>query len=437
MPTITFGGVGSGIDTESIITGLINASRGPINRVQLQNTQTQSAVSTLSDIGNLLSRFKDAALALDTVQEVGSFKATSSSKAVAATANGSAQPGSFEIDVEVLATSFKAYSNSLGVSQSNQALGQEGTLSLTLGDKTVALELEATDTLDQLMAKINGSGLRVSASAFFDGSQFRMQVRGLDTGLENDVTLVENGTNLGFADNPLINGKDAKFTVDGFPVSSKTNQVQGVVAGVTLALAEKTPDGPVTVTISGDAEGFQAKLKTLVDSYNAVISKVNAEAGFGSIRGSNPQLTGDSTLRSVTAKLSSTLTQTVGTGKFQTLRSIGIELNNNGTLKLNAAKLEAALAEDPESVTRVLAGDDNTVKGLADSLSAAATDMLANNGSIASRKEGLAARQKLLTDRAELEQRRLNRMEEQLRKQFTQMDQTVAFNQSQFSFFGR
>jgi flagellar hook-associated protein 2 len=127
----------------------------------------------------------------------------------------------------------------------------------------------------------------------------------------------------------------------------------------------------------------------------------------------------------------------VGTGKFQTLRSIGIELNNNGTLKLNAAKLEAALAEDPDSVTRVLAGDDNTVKGLADTLSAAATDMLASNGSIASRKEGLAARQKLLTDRAELEQRRLDRMEEQLRKQFTQMDQTVAFNQSQFSFFGR
>ena len=120
-------------------------------------------------------------------------------------------------------------------------------------------------------------------------------------------------------------------------MSSKTNQVQGVVAGVTLALAEKTPDGPVTVTISGDAEGFQAKLKTLVDSYNAVISKVNTEAGFGSIKGSNPQLTGDSTLRSVTAKLSSTLTQTVGTAKFQTLRSIGIELNNNGTLKLNAA----------------------------------------------------------------------------------------------------
>lgn len=436
MPTITFGGVGSGIDTESIISGLINASRGPINRVQLQNTQTQSAVSTLSDIGNLLSRFKDAALALDTVQEVGSFKATSSTKAVAATANGSAQPGSFEIHVEELATAYKAYSNTLGVTQSNQALTQDGTLSLTIGDETVALQIEATDTLDQVMAKINGSGLRVSASAFFDGSQFRMQVRGLDTGLENDVTLVEDGTTFGFADNPLSTGKNAEFTVDGFAVSSKTNQVQGVVGGVTLALAEETPDGPVTVTISGDSEGFQAKLKTLVDSYNGVINKVNAEAGFGSVRGTNPQLTGDSTLRSVTSKLSSMLTQTVGTGKFQTLRSIGIELNNNGTLKLNAAKLEEALAADPDSVTRVLAGDDNTVKGLADMLSAAATDMLANNGSIASRKEGLSARQKLLTDRAELEQRRLDRMEEQLRKQFTQMDQTVAFNQSLFGFFG-
>ena len=58
-------------------------------------------------------------------------------------------------------------------------------------------------------------------------------------------------------------------------------------------------------------------------------------------------------------------------------------------------------------------------------------------GSNASREEGLAARQKLLTDRAELEQRRLDHMEEQLREQLPQMDQTVAFNQSQVSFFGR
>jgi len=77
MPAITFGGVGSGIDTEKIISGLISASQGPLQQVTTQQAQTQAAISSMSDIGNLLSKLKDSLTALDTTQEVGSFKASS------------------------------------------------------------------------------------------------------------------------------------------------------------------------------------------------------------------------------------------------------------------------------------------------------------------------------------------------------------------------
>src|SRR5262245_57698126 len=99
MPTVTFGGVGSGIDTESIISGLLSASKGPINRVQLQQSQAQSAISSVSDIGSLLGKLKDALTALDTAPEVGSFKASSDNKAVAVSASGNARPGSFNVKV--------------------------------------------------------------------------------------------------------------------------------------------------------------------------------------------------------------------------------------------------------------------------------------------------------------------------------------------------
>ena len=433
MPAITFGGVGSGIDTESIISGLISASRGPIQRVQLQNTQVGSAISSLSDLGNLLSKFKDAATSLDTVQEVGSFKSESSSKAVVATAAGGAQPGSFNIEVSQLASAYKAYTNPLGASQSNVALGQAGTIGLSVGGKNVNLSISATDTPDQVMNKINSSGLRVSASSFYDGSQFRMQLRGLDTGAENDVAVTETGTTFGFASNVKSTGKDALFKVDGFDVTSKTNQVQGAIAGVTLALTEVTTT-PATVTVSSDSAGFQTKLKSLVDSYNAVVNKVHTDAGFGKIKASNPELSGDSSLRNITSRLSSALTKTVGTGKFNTLRSVGIELNNDGTLKLNTSALEKALAEDPDAVTRVLAGDDGATKGLADTLGDLATDILSSKGTLTTKKDSMTARQKLLTDRVDLEQKRLDRMEEALRKQFTEMDATVAATKAQAGF---
>jgi flagellar hook-associated protein 2 len=444
MPTITFGGVGSGIDTETIISGLISASRGPITRVQQQKLQTESAVSSLSDLGNLLSKFKDAVSALDTIQEVGSFSATSDSKSVVATAAGGAQPGSFAIEVSQLAAAYKAYSAPLGITAPTEALGKSGTLGLSVNGKSADLSIDPTDTLDSVISKINSSGLRVSASSFFDGSEYRLQLRGLDTGAVNDVVVSETGTNFGFADNVKSRGQDAKLTIDGFAVTSKTNQVTGAISGVTLALAEvntTTKDGvttstPANVTIASDAAGFQSKLKSLVDNFNSVINKIHADAGFGSVKASNPELSGDAALRSITSRLSSALTKTVGTGKFQTLRSIGIELNNNGTLKLNASALEKALAEDPEAVTKVLAGDDKEVDGLADMLADVATDMLGSKGVIQARKDGLSSRQRSLTDRLEVEQKRLDRMEEMLRKQFTEMDSTVAAAKAQGGFLG-
>ncbi|MEO8183538.1 MAG: flagellar filament capping protein FliD [Deltaproteobacteria bacterium] len=437
MPAVTFGGVGSGIDTDAIVSGLLSASRGPIQRVQLQQTQTKAAVASVSDVGNLLSKLKEALTALDTAPEVGSFKAASDKKGVAVSATGAARPGSFKINVTQLASAYKAYTNPLGVTQSNQMLSQSGTLSLGIGANTADIAIDSADTLDNVISKINASGLRVSASSFFDGTAFRMQLRGLDTGLENDVSVVESGTTFGFAANVKGRGLNAELTVDDFLVTSKSNQVQGAITGVTLALAEKTLDGAATVTIDSDPEAFTTKLNNLVTAYNAVVNKVHTEAGFGSVRATNPALSGDSALRTVTGRLNAVLTQQVGTGKFRTLRSIGIELNNNGTLKLNSTKLNAALAEDPDSITKLFAGDDGAVQGIADLMISATTDLLSDKGAISARKDGLSARQKSLDDRVELEQKRLDRMEAQLRKQFSQMDGVVAANNAQLSFFQR
>jgi flagellar hook-associated protein 2 len=261
-----------------------------------------------------------------------------------------------------------------------------------------------------------------------------MQLRGYDTGVENDIAVTETGTSLGFANNVKSHGQDSVIEIDGFRVTSKTNQVQGAIGGVTLALTEVTtttppavpPAAPTTVTVGSDTEGFKTKLQTLVDSYNAVVNRIHTDAGFGTIKAATSELSGDPTLRSITSQMGNALTKPVGSGKFQTLRSIGVELNNNGTLKLNSSALEKALAEDPDAVTRVLAGDDKTTKGLADSLVDVTTNLLAATGLVQSRKDGLNIRQKSLADRVGIEQKRLDRMEEMLRKQFTQMDADVA-----------
>jgi flagellar hook-associated protein 2 len=426
MPAVTFGGVGSGIDVNSIIDGLIAASQGPVNRIKQQQSENQAAVSTMSDIGSLLSKLKTAVSGLDQVKEVGSFKVTSSGDALAATANGAASGGSFEIEIGHLATAFKTYSSGVGGS-SNTALGQSGTLALSAGGKSADITIAAGDSLDAVIQKINTSGLRVSASSIFDGTSYRMQLRGLDTGLANEVTINETGTTFGLAANALSHGTDAEFTVDGFPMKSASNQVTGVISGVTMALSKETTE-PVTLEVASDPGAFADKLKTFVDSYNAVVNKVHTVSGFGSIKASNQALAGDSTLRTITNQISRAIGQTVGTGKFQTLRSMGLELNNDGTMSLNSDQLEKALAEDPNAVARILAGDDSGQTGIMDSLTTLTTDIVSSKGVLQARKDGLDARNKSLADQLDTENGRLTKMEEQLRKQFNEMDQIVSKN---------
>jgi flagellar hook-associated protein 2 len=430
MAAVSFGGVGSGIDVNSIIDGLIAASQGPANRVKQQQSANQAAISSMSDIGSLLSKLKTAASGLDQLREVGSFKVTSSGDAVAATASGGANAGSFKIEVGKLATAYKSYSNGLGNSSSN-ALGQSGTLSLSAAGKSADVTIAAGDSLDTVVQKINASGLRVSASTLFDGTSYRLQLRGLDTGLANDVTVNETGTTLGFVGNEQSRGTDAEFEVDDFAMTSASNQVTGVIGGVTLALSKTTINSdPITLEIKSDSTAFAEKLKTFVDAYNGVVNKVHTVSGFGSTKASVSALAGDSALRTITNQLSRSLTQPVGTGKFQTLRSMGLELNNDGTMAINQVQLDKALAEDPSAVAKILAGDDASQKGIMDSLTSLTTDMMSSKGTVQARKDGLDARNKLLTDQLDKETARLTRMEEQLKRQFNEMDQLVSKQQA-------
>jgi len=163
--TVSFGGIGSGIDTDSIVSGLIAAGKEPITNLQSRATQIRSAVTTLSSIGSSLSTLQTNLSALDTLQEVNSYTATSSNSAVAVSASGSASPGAYSIDVLDLAQEQRTYSKTFD--SSTTALGWADSFSIQVGSGTAKnIDVVATDTLESVAAKVNASGLRVSASVF-------------------------------------------------------------------------------------------------------------------------------------------------------------------------------------------------------------------------------------------------------------------------------
>jgi flagellar hook-associated protein 2 len=425
------------MDTEGIVTGLVSASSGSLNTLKSRASDADSAVSTLSSVSGLLATLQKSVDALANARDVGSYTASSSSSAVAVSANGTALPGAFNVKVTSLAQEQRNYSTTF--SSMNTGLGHTSTLTLQVGTGTaVNVNIEATDTLDGIAAKINASGQRISASVFNDGTNYRLQVRGLDTGAANNLTFggaEAAALGLNATGSKVQSAQDASLEIDGFVIKRPTNQVSGAIQGVTLALTDVTTT-PATVRVQGDPAGLQTKVQAVVDSYNAVLNKIHQVAGYGTTKGTNAALQGDSALRSITDRLQSALTTKVGTGVYQTLSTIGLTSNRDGTLKLDSSKLSAALSSDAAGVATLLAGPTGD-KGVMDIVSDLTKSFTGAKGTISLRSDSLSSRGKSLRDAADREQERLNRYADALRKQFTAMDTTVAGNSAQMTYINR
>jgi flagellar hook-associated protein 2 len=434
--TISFGGIGSGMDTEGIVTALVGVERQGQTAIQTKLTATNSSVSNLSSVSSLLSKLKAASDALDTTAEVGSYKATSSNAAIVASASGLATPGKYSLVVDKLAKEQRTYSNS--IASVGTALNQNGTLKVGVGTgDTTDIAISGTDTIDDVIGKINSAGLRVTASSFYDGTAYRIQLRGQDTGAANALSITEVGTSLGFgvAANTVQQAQDAQLKLDGFTIKSSTNQVTGAIRGVTLALTNTSTDA-VNVTVDNDPDSLKTKLNTLVDAYNAVISKVKDLSGTSSAKAKDSLLAGDSTLRSITSRLSTALqTVTSGTSSYRTLGSVGLSVDRSGKLSVDATKFDKAMAADSSNITKLLSGIDGGAQGVMDVISST-VDAFTRTGSgiLVTRSDGLASTVKRLQSRIDHEETRINRYADMLRKQFTQMDSQVAAYKSQSSY---
>jgi flagellar hook-associated protein 2 len=439
LPTITFGGIGSGMDVEGIITGLVNANKTTLTALTTKSQGLKSAASTLSSVGTTLGNLKTAADALKGLTDVASFTAASSNAAaIVGTAAGNAQPGTYAIQVNSLAVEQRTYSGAFA--SSSASLGQSGFLTLGVGSSTAQISVNGSDSLAGIATKINGAGLRVAASVFYDGSQYRLQVRGLDTGAANAVTFNENGTALdlnGDGTNPnggktVQKATDASITIDGFTVKQPTNQIVGVIPGVTLAVAQTTTT-PVNVTVASDPTSLSNKINAVVGAYNAAINSIHSIAGYGSTKPQVAQLAGDSALRTITTELSQTMSAAqLGQGMVATLAQLGLQQTRDGTLQFDSTKLATALTQDPTSVEKLLGRATGATTGgamanLSDIVNSI-TDSV--NGVLTLRSKSLTDQAKKLDDQATQEQTRLDDYTTKLRTQFSAMDTAVAANNS-------
>lgn len=171
---------------------------------------------------------------------------------------------------------------------------------------------------------------------------------------------------MGFTD--AVDGKDAALTVDGIPIDSASNTVTGVIPGVTLTLSGPSST-PVTLQISPDLTPIATDINNFVSSWNTLIQAVNAGIQTNGSTGAAGALSGDTSVDFVQQELLSALSSSMsGNNGVVNLQSIGIEMNDDGTLSVDSTTLNEALQNNFSAVQNLFQSTSGVGQALQTSL---------------------------------------------------------------------
>jgi flagellar hook-associated protein 2 len=424
-----------GLDTSTLVSSLVAIEQEPITQLQQEQANVQSASSTISNFSNDLSALANAATALSDPTTFQAMSATSSDPSIVATASGNPAAGQWSVSVQSIAQEQRTLSN--GTASADTALGLSGTLAVTMGNgQTANIAVSSTDTLQDVANAISSAGLPIQASVMYDGSQYHLLVSGTSTGASNSITYNESGlTNTGYslglstAKNTIQSATDAQLTVGGVPVTSATNQVTNAIPGVTLAVTQPTANA-ATVTIAGDSTAVQQQVQAFVNAYNQVIGDGHSDAGYGKTAAANTLLQGDQGIESTLDQIGQLVGEQVpGTsGAYTTLASVGITLNEDGTLSFNTGTFQAAMQADPSGVQRMFVTDaSNGSTGIMSQFSNV-INMLTDpsSGVLTAEAQGFNSRGTAIGQQITDGQQRVTQYQTQLQTEFSQMNAMLA-----------
>lgn len=460
MPAITSLGIGSGADLNSLVTQLVAVERAPLTQMRSAASGLQTQVSSYGKVSSLLSGLQTAAEKLNSAALWSQSAARSSDEAAVGVVGGSgAAAGNYNVSVSKLATS-QTVVTATALGNATAAVGS-GTLTLEVGEwesepmqfvphvgrDPTTINVEPDDTLSTLRDKINASGGGVTAALVTDSTGVRLSLRSTESGKENgfrmqvsdnDGTATDNSGLSRFAYDPANNtagtelklaGANAQAVVNGIPVSSATNELSGVVEGVTFKL-RKENFGSAEVSVSGDTDNVKKAIQAFADSYNELAKNIAEQTRFDPTSRQGGPLQGDSAVGSIQRQLRSLINSPSGASStYARLSDVGLQLQRDGTLSVNSTKLDKALANTGElkkAFSNLDAGGNSANSGFSRRYAELATQVLGTDGTLTTRTQSL---QKMLSQNSEAQSRlndRVDRFQQRLVQQYTALDGTLS-----------
>jgi flagellar hook-associated protein 2 len=345
-----------GLDVTSAVNSAVTAAQAPEQAWETQESTIQSQESALSSI-------QTAATSLDNdVQQLNSLTgplsartvSSSNSNIVSASAASGTTQANHVIVVNNLATTDSWTSGTVASATTDLSAGS---FTITSGSgASTTITTNGSQSLTDVVNEINGDNLGVTASVVTDATGARLAIESNTSGSAAAITV--SGDINGESFTHAVTGTNASLTVDGISIQSASNTVTGALSGVTLNLLSASPGTEVSLAVAPDVSAATTAINQFVTDYNTVIGDINAQyADTGSGEG---VLGSDSTLRSLQSELLQSLGYTyvpsTGTTTVSNLSSLGISVNNDGSLSVDSATLNTALTNNFSDVQSFFQG---------------------------------------------------------------------------------
>jgi flagellar hook-associated protein 2 len=344
---------GQGFDVATTVTQIQASEQAIETPWQTQLTALKAQDTVFSSLGNDLSTLTTSLQALTDFTGVFSEKEGSSSDTnllSLTSASTTAVAGSHTIVVGQLAQTSSDVSTA--IADATDTLSG----SVTIQGTTFNVDSADNDTtLASLSAAINSASIGVTSSVITDSSGSRLSIVSGTSGAAGQLTI---SSSLSGASSGSItfqtgeNGEDANLTVDGVSITSPSNTVTNAIPGVTFQLLSSSAT-PVQVQITNDDTDIGTTMSSFVSAYNAVITDINTQAGNDS-SGSPEPLYGSPTMALLQGGLTGSLFGAAASGAINNITQLGLSVNNDGTLTLDADTLNSALNSNFSDVTGFL-----------------------------------------------------------------------------------
>jgi len=447
MATISFGGLGNGLDFGQVVDQLVKVAKLPVDRLTKKKADLSTKFTDFTTASTKVAALQSAAQALRLSTSFDRTTASvTDSSILSVSAASSAAAGTYTVKVTQLAQSHQIVSKAAkAVSSTTTDIVSGTSASFTFkvgtGDNQT-VSLGATGTLTDLRDQINNLGAGVTASIINTGTEalpaYRLALSSNNTGSANAITIVTDQTDLdlvGTGIDVLAAAQNSKIDVGSSAVVTierSSNTISDAISGVTLTLAKA---GTVQVNLSQDVNAVKTNIKALATAYNEVVKFINDRSTYDITTKQGGVFFNEGAARTVLSRLRSALSSAVsGATVYSNVGQVGFKTERDGTITVDEGQLSTALSANYSAV-KALFSNQGAATGLAQAVVSAVDGLNdVSGGALALRKNGLTSEIARVGNDIARQEDFLAGYEERLKRQFAALDGLLRQLQSQSGF---